>query len=231
MKISLLLLITILIILYLSSSPERSFIWVPFSTIVTDGIHQSKRIWFSHKKMDGNVALKWIQNNNHTMIRPMDNKPIQYIDTTHWVDEVSSFINACITVAYSLDFRDPYNVAALISTRKKTEKKSGVSVSMVTFTFDPSASYIHNARAMKHAIEEGKKNDSKSMKAHEIIRQGLKSQIVFNNWVRYNGGKYWVLPEVISYHPWRRRWSCIEVAESPQGWYVRINLTFPRMMK
>ena len=120
MKSTLLLFVIILIVLYLSSSPERSFVWVPFSTVVTDGIHQSKRLWFSHRKMDGNVALKWIQDNNHAMVRPMNNKPIEYIDNTHWIDEVSSFINACITVAYSLDFGNPYNVATLISTSKKT---------------------------------------------------------------------------------------------------------------
>ena len=205
----------------------------PFHLYMTDGEVLSSPLVFDHRKWDGVRAMHHLSKtdtidkiklNTTHKFKDVDS----YIDTHAWSSLFTPFVNATITVLYALPFTEIISVGVIVSNRKRDEEhKNGNFMTMIHFDFDPNNSHHNNAHALKYAIKKGK--ERKKMKYHTILKESFeRDQVVINTFIRYQpGSKLYVAPVYWKYMIEYPRFTGIELAESPKGWYVRKHITLP----
>ena len=226
------LMICVLTIIIIDCVLHDSYIF-PFHLHMTDGEVMSSPLIFDHRKWDGVRAMHHLKKtetlDNIKLRRTRKFKDVDsYIDAYGWSSSFTPFVNAAITVLYTLPFVKHFSIGIIVSNRKKNdENKHGNFMTIVHFDFDPNESYENNAHRLKDAIKKGKMQ--KKMKYHAILKESFQyDQVVINTFIRFEpGSKLFVAPVYWKYMIKAPRFTGIELAESPKGWYVRKHITLP----
>lgn len=204
---------------------DLTFSVFPFAVTVTDGASEG-RLWFNHATTDGRQAMRAIERGRFRMARAHAGYRVEALDESSWTSSASKFVNASVDVARAIGLQK-CTISVLISTRTVSRKACGTSVSLASCTFDPGAPHEANALRMQACIRRAKQRDGRAMSMCEIVAAGRRSAAIFNNWIRYARGKYWVVPECTKFRSSLPGWHLVELAECPEGWYVRKHISLP----